>query len=125
MPEFMAIAAASKRVRNILKQAEEKRLRIAPTFEFLAESAAEEKSLAAYVEHNSPRIEEFRKARDYKSALHLLSTARETVDAFFDRVMVMVEDEHLRANRLALLQRLLKEFSTIADFSEIVSEGKL
>ena len=36
----------------------------------------------------------------------------------------MVEDEHVRGNRLALLQSLLKEFSTIADFSEIVTEGK-
>ena len=38
--------------------------------------------------------------------------------------MVMVDDDHLRANRLALLQTLVKEFSTIADFSEIVTEGK-
>jgi glycyl-tRNA synthetase beta subunit len=38
--------------------------------------------------------------------------------------MVMVDDEKLRANRLALLRRLLKEFSTIADFSEIATEGK-
>ena len=38
--------------------------------------------------------------------------------------MVMVEDDHLRANRLALLQTVVKEFSTIADFSEIVTEGK-
>jgi glycyl-tRNA synthetase beta chain len=44
------------------------------------------------------------------------------VDAFFDKVMVMVEDEKLRANRLALLRTLLKEFSTIADFSEIVTD---
>ena len=46
------------------------------------------------------------------------------MDTFFDKVMVMVDDEQLRANRLALLQTLLKEFSTIADFSEIVTEGK-
>jgi len=54
----------------------------------------------------------------------LHSTARERVDAFFDKVMVMVEDQKVRANRLALLRTLLNEFSTIADFSEIVSEGK-
>jgi glycyl-tRNA synthetase beta chain len=54
----------------------------------------------------------------------LLSTAREHVDAFFDKVMVMVEDKKVRAKRLALLRTLLKEFSTIADFSEIVTEGK-
>ena len=54
----------------------------------------------------------------------MLSTRSEPVNAFFDKVMVMVEDERIRANRLALLQTLLKEFSTIADFSEIVTEGK-
>jgi glycyl-tRNA synthetase beta chain len=46
------------------------------------------------------------------------------VDRFFDKVMVMVGDENVRANRLALLRTLLREFSTIADFSEIVKEGK-
>jgi glycyl-tRNA synthetase beta chain len=45
-------------------------------------------------------------------------------DRFFDKVMVMVEDPRVRANRLALLQTLVNEFSTIADFSEIVTEGK-
>lgn len=46
------------------------------------------------------------------------------MDAFFDKVMVMVEDPKVRANRLALLRDLSKEFSTIADFSEIVTENK-
>ena len=49
---------------------------------------------------------------------------RPVVDTFFDKVMVMVEDGKVRSNRLALLQTLLNEFSTIADFSEIVTEGK-
>jgi glycyl-tRNA synthetase beta chain len=49
---------------------------------------------------------------------------REDIDLFFDKVMVMVDDERVRANRLALLQTLLHEFSTIADFSEIVTEPK-
>jgi glycyl-tRNA synthetase beta chain len=124
MPEFLAVAAASKRIRNILKQASEKKVTIAASFRDLPESAQEEKSLAAYVEQNAVKIEQFRQARDYHGALHLLATAREPVDAFFDKVMVMVENELVRANRLALLQRLLKEFSTIADFSEIVTEGK-
>jgi glycyl-tRNA synthetase beta chain len=123
MPEFIAIAGASKRILNILKQAGEKKLRVASQFEFMVEATPEEKSLAAYVEQNSPRIEAYREAREYKGALQLLSTARETVDAFFDKVMVMVDDDRLRANRLALLQRLSREFSTIAEFSEIVTEG--
>jgi glycyl-tRNA synthetase beta chain len=49
---------------------------------------------------------------------------RPVVDIFFDKVMVMVEDETQRSSRLALLQMLVDEFSTIADFSEIVTESK-
>jgi glycyl-tRNA synthetase beta chain len=124
IPEFLAIGAACKRMRNILKQAEEKRIKPVAKFEELPDSSPEEKALAAFVEVNSPKVEALRKKKEYGLALTLLSTAREPVDAFFDKVMVMVEDEKLRANRLALLQTLLKEFSTIADFSEIVTEGR-
>ena len=70
-----------------------------------------------------PEVEGHRQKKEYREALLSLATAREPVDTFFDKVMVMVEDERVRANRLALLQTLLKEFSTIADFSEIVTEG--
>jgi glycyl-tRNA synthetase beta chain len=122
MPEFLAIGAACKRIRNILKQAEEKGITPALAFVFLRESGPEEKDLAAYIEVNGPRVEELRKKKEYGEALRLLSTAREPVDAFFDKVMVMVDDEKVRANRLALLRTLLKKFSTIADFSEIVTE---
>jgi glycyl-tRNA synthetase beta chain len=124
MPEFQAIAAACKRMQNILRQAKEKGIGSSAKFEYLPESAHEEKALAAYVDTYASRVESHRQKREYQDALLLLSTARERVDAFFDKVMVMVEDERVRANRLALLQTLLKEFSTIADFSEIVTEGK-
>jgi glycyl-tRNA synthetase beta chain len=124
MQEFQAIGAACKRMRNILKQAAEKGIVPAAKFEELPDSASEEKNLAAYVEVNGPKVEAHRKKKEYGEALRLLSTAREPVDAFFDKVMVMVEDAKVRANRLALLQTLLREFSTIADFSEIVTEGK-
>jgi glycyl-tRNA synthetase beta chain len=124
MPEFLAIGAACKRMRNILKQAEEKGIAPAARFETLPHSAHEEKNLAAYIEANGPRVDALRKKKEYGDALMLLSMAREHVDAFFDKVMVMVEDEKVRASRLALLRTLLKEFSTIADFSEIVTEGK-
>ncbi len=124
MPEFLAIGAACKRIRNILRQAEEKGISAAASFESLPDSADEEKNLAAYIEVNGPRVEALRKKREYGDALTLLSTAREPVDAFFDKVMVMVEDDRVRANRLALLRTLLREFSTIADFSEIVTERK-
>jgi glycyl-tRNA synthetase beta chain len=123
MPEFLAIGAACKRMRNILRQADEKGIAPAAKFELLPDSAPEENNLAAYIEANGSRVEEHRKKKEYGDALMLLSTAREPVDAFFDKVMVMVEDEKLRANRLALLRTLLREFSTIADFSEIVTEG--
>ena len=124
MPEFQAIGAACKRMRNILKQATEKGIRTAETFEYLPQTADEEKNLMAYMEQTAPKVEGSRAKKDYADALITLSTVRERVDAFFDKVMVMVDDQRVRANRLALLQRLLKEFSTIADFSEIVTEGK-
>ena len=69
-------------------------------------------------------VEKLRANRNYEQALLEDRELRPAVDKFFDKVMVMVDDENLRANRLALLQTLVKEFSTIADFSEIVTEGK-
>jgi glycyl-tRNA synthetase beta chain len=123
MPEFQAIGAACKRMRNILRQAQEKGIQIADKFESLPDAADEEKTLSAYMERTAPRVEAHRAKKEYKDALLLLSTAREPVDLFFDKVMVMVDDERVRANRLALLQTLLREFSTIADFSEIVPEA--
>ena len=76
------------------------------------------------METYAPRVEAHRQKKDYREALLELSAAKDPVNAFFDKVMVMVDDERIRANRLVLLQTLLKEFSTIADFSEIVTEGK-
>ncbi|MGC2551410.1 MAG: glycine--tRNA ligase subunit beta [Candidatus Sulfotelmatobacter sp.] len=124
MPEFQAIGAACKRMRNILRQASDKKIKPAEQFEYLPEAADEEKSLMAFMESTSEKVEAHRSKKEYLEALLLLSNAREPVDRFFDKVMVMVEDEKVRANRLALLRTLLKEFSTIADFSEIVTEGK-
>jgi glycyl-tRNA synthetase beta chain len=124
MQEFQAIGAACKRMRNILKQADEKGIAPANRVEALPNSAEEEKSLIAYLEREGAKADEYRNKKEYVEALKLLSTAREPVDKFFDKVMVMVEDERVRANRLALLRTLLKEFSTIADFSEVVAEAK-
>ena len=124
MAEFQAIGAACKRMRNILRQAEEKGIVPGARFEALPDSAAEENSLSTYLNQSGPKVEDLRKKKDYLGALQLLATAREPVDRFFDRVMVMVDDQRVRANRLALLQTVLREFSTIADFSEIVTDGK-
>jgi glycyl-tRNA synthetase beta chain len=124
MPEFQAIGAACKRMRNILRQAEEKGIEPAKSVEAFSDSAPEEQNLIAYLKQSGARVEEQRDRKQYLEALQLLATAREAVDQFFDKVMVMVEDERVRANRLALLRTLLREFSTIADVSEIVTEGK-
>jgi len=124
MPEFQAIGAACKRIRNILRQAEEKGIAPAERVDAEKASSEEENKLIRYLEQSGPVIEQHRKGKVYVQALQLLSTAREPVDRFFDKVMVMVDDQQLRANRLALLKTLLQEFSTIADFSEIVTESK-
>jgi len=124
LPEFQAIGAACKRTRNILRQAAEKNFDLADKLEALPDSAEEEKCLMTFMNQTSPKVEAHRSKKEYLDALLLLSTAREPVDKFFDKVMVMAEDEKVRANRLSLLRTLLKEFSTIADFSEIVGEGK-
>lgn len=124
MPEFQAIGAACKRMRNILRQAEEKGIKPAKEVETFSDSSPEERNLISYLKQSGPRVEEQRSRKQYLGALQLLATAREPVDAFFDKVMVMVDHERVRANRLALLQTLLTEFSTIADFSEIASEAK-
>jgi glycyl-tRNA synthetase beta chain len=124
MPEFQAIGAACKRMRNILRQASEKNIASASKFEYLPEAAHEEKVLMRYMDDTNDKVEQHRNKKEYLDALLLLSTVRGPVDTFFDKVMVMVDDAKVRANRLSLLRTLLKEFSTIADFSEIVAEGK-
>ncbi len=124
MPDFQSIAVACKRMSNILRQAREKGIQPNDRFEYLADAQDEEKMLAGEVERTAVRVEASRQKGDYVDALLQLATVRPAVDRFFDKVMVMVDDERIRANRLALLQKLLKEFSTIADFSEIVTEGK-
>jgi glycyl-tRNA synthetase beta chain len=124
MLEFQAIGAACKRMRNILRQADEKGIAPAERVETKKDSSDEEKNLIRYLEQSGDKVEQHRKKKEYLEALQLLSTAREPVDRFFDKVMVMVEDHQVRANRLALLRTLLHEFSTIADFSEIVTEAK-
>jgi glycyl-tRNA synthetase beta chain len=83
-----------------------------------------EQALASEVTTAGTRVETLRKAKRYEDALAQIAQLRPVVDTFFDKVMVMVDDEKLRANRLALLATMQRSFSTIADFSEIVTEGK-
>jgi glycyl-tRNA synthetase beta chain len=63
-----------------------------------------------------------KKEKKYRAALEEISELRPAVDFFFDKVMVMVQDDDVRRNRVALLGGLLREFSTIADFSELSAE---
>jgi glycyl-tRNA synthetase beta chain len=123
LPDFESVAAAFKRINNIIKQAKEKEIPAAREFEYLPDCPHEEKLLAGRAELLAPRFKQAYLEKDYTEALIQLSTLRTDIDLFFDKVMVMVEDEGVRANRLALLQNLLNEFSTIADFSEIVTES--
>jgi len=122
--DFASIAIAFKRIKNILRQAHEtgKQIAAVPQRDLLQEDA--EKQLWTEVQEIAQSVAGLGQAREYSRALAEISRIRPAVDAFFDKVMVMVENEQLRANRLALLQTLLQEFSTIADFSEIVTEGK-
>jgi glycyl-tRNA synthetase beta chain len=124
LPDFESIAAAFKRINNIIRQAKEKGFSIAAKFEYRFDIPHEEKNLAAKAELLVPRFKKASAEKDYVDALLQLSALRDDVDTFFDKVMVMVDDETVRANRLALLRDLLSEFSTIADFSEIVTEAK-
>lgn len=119
--EFQAIGAACKRIRNILRQAAEKGIATDGRFALTEGSAPEEKDLASHFDQVQPRVEALRTEKKYSAALLALAALREPLDLFFEKVMVMVDDERVRANRLALLKTLLAELSTIADFSEIVS----
>ena len=122
--DFESISVAFKRIKNILRQARETGKQIAGEVNPELFRDEPEKQVGALIPEISRAVEGHRATNDYAAALTQISRIRPAVDAFFDKVMVMVEDEQLRANRLALLQTLLKEFSTIADFSEIVTEGK-
>ena len=122
--DFESISVAFKRMKNILRQAEETKKNVAESFNPSALTQEEEKRLATAVPQVAAAVNRLRAARQYESALIEVSKLRPAIDAFFDKVMVMVDDEALRANRLGLLQTLVREFSSIADFSEIVTEKK-
>jgi len=122
--DFESISSAFKRMKNILRQASEKTKVIAMRVDPSSLQEESEKELAALIPQTVVDVEKLRAARGYEKALLEIAGLRPAIDKLFDKVMVMVDDDNLRANRLALLQMLVKEFSTIADFSEIVTEGK-
>jgi glycyl-tRNA synthetase beta chain len=119
---FIPLAASFKRIRNILEKSagrlDREQLEVEP--ELLWEPA--ERELYASAQKIGSEATRRKKAGKYREALEVISDLRPSVDKFFDNVLVMVEDTRVKKNRLALLGNLLKEFSTIADFSELVSE---
>ncbi|MGB9417695.1 MAG: glycine--tRNA ligase subunit beta, partial [Acidobacteriaceae bacterium] len=116
-----AISAAFKRIQNILRQAREKgeSYDTAAVANVLVEP--EEHALHAQLGSVAPEVESLAAARRYAEALERIATLRPTVDAFFDKVMVMAPDAALRRNRLSLIAEVQERFSSIADFSEIVT----
>ena len=85
-------------------------------------SAEDEKALHAALIAAAPKIFAAKASKEYQQAFETISTLRPQVDAFFDTVMVMAEEEDLRRNRLALLTKLKNEVSAIAHLEEMGGE---
>ncbi|HLA34765.1 MAG TPA: glycine--tRNA ligase subunit beta [Rhodocyclaceae bacterium] len=117
LPEALALAAANKRIVNILKKNGIIEAVIQP--EQLVEAA--EKELAQRIDAIEPEVEAKLNDADYTAALKALAGLRAPVDAFFDNVMVMSEDAGLRTNRLALLSCLARLLNCVADISRLTA----
>ena len=117
--DFEAISAAFKRIKNILRQAEEKGFAVGSAKD--AALAAEAQKVHDAATALAPQVAKLRQHRQYREALALIATLRPTVDAFFDKVMVLDPDPAVRGAHLGLIDEVLRGFSGIADFSEIVT----
>ncbi|MEL6115599.1 glycine--tRNA ligase subunit beta [Photobacterium sp. SP02] len=109
-----SLAAANKRVGNILAKFDGE-LPAAIDSQLLVEEA--EKALAKNVEAVTAKLTPVFAAGDYQQALSELATLRDSVDAFFDNVMVMADDQALKVNRLTILNQLRNQFLKVADIS--------
>jgi glycyl-tRNA synthetase beta chain len=118
---FGPLAVSFKRIRKILEKAgpETGWKLSAVRSDLFAEEA--ERELHARASATMKEVEQHKRVGRYREALQEIAKLRPVVDNFFDDVMVMAEDEQIRKNRLTLLAGLLSGFSTIADFSEIVT----
>ncbi|HBE92287.1 MAG TPA: glycine--tRNA ligase subunit beta, partial [Gammaproteobacteria bacterium] len=114
LPEAEALAAANKRIGNILRKSGEE---ISNEIDTALLSLDAELALHEQIEALSSEVEPMFKRGDYTNALTRLAALRPVVDRFFDDVMVMDEDKKLRQNRLALLDRLATLFLRTADLS--------
>ncbi|WP_296658444.1 glycine--tRNA ligase subunit beta [Paraburkholderia sp.] len=118
LAESASLAAANKRISNILKKSDgagDAGVQISLFVE------AAEKALHAQLEAVTPRVETQLAAREYTGALTALAALRESVDMFFNDVMVNAEDPALRANRLALLKALHRQMNSVADISRLAA----
>ena len=116
LPEAEALAIANKRISNILKKAGDRPLP-EPDPELFQQ--LEESRLNDQIQTMSEQISSSLSQGDYEATLKDLATLREPVDAFFDHVMVMTDDEAIKTNRLALLARLQHLFLQVADISHL------
>jgi glycyl-tRNA synthetase beta chain len=117
LPESASLAAANKRITNILKKTE-----VTPgdvTESLLVEEA--ERNLFAAIARVRPQVDAAFTAGDFAGTLQTLAQLRVEVDAFFTDVMVMAEDPALRANRLALLSMLHGMLNRVADISKLAA----
>ena len=115
--DFEPLAASFKGIKNILKQAQVDHVE-RPRVELLSPGPEED------LYRDFLRVREETEANSsYREKLSTIASLRPRVDLFFDKILVNDRDPAIRQNRLALLSSLLTEFSTIADFSEIVTQG--
>ena len=117
LPEASGLAAANKRIANVLKQAEG----VLTEFDASLFSQKEEHALAAAFAALQPGFEGAFKAGDYTAALQALAALKDPVDAYFDKVMVMDKDERLRQNRIGFLGKLHATMNRIADLSKLAA----
>jgi glycyl-tRNA synthetase beta chain len=117
LPEAPALAAANKRIGNILKKAEKADAHVSESL--LKEEA--EKALYAMTRKIAPQAGAQFEAGDYTASLQTLAALRATVDAFFDGVMVNAEEADLRLNRLGLLATLHQAMNRVADLSRLAT----
>lgn len=117
MPEAASLAAANKRIRNILKKSDIAQHE--PDASLMQENA--ERQLHAKVQELSPKVTSLVDNEDYTDALRLLSGAKAAVDGFFDEVMVMTDEVIIRNNRLALLAKLDALMNRVADISKLAT----
>ena len=124
LPDFGAVAGAYKRAGNILKQARQKGLEYSRAqFDPSLLKEPEEKNLHSMMDDLSRKARPLVEHRQYKAALQNWVLVRKDLDLFFDRVMVMDQDEKICRNRLSLLSILDDQFRQIADFSMIQNRG--